>query len=265
MIQSETERQFYLGIAGVRVWYARDALPGASPSHGYALQGSEEDADVGLLRFQPRKLTKRIHLGAGGHPGSAGRNIDAALAKPNLKALMDPGSEHHARAEPAPSVAIANVDDAFDDISITAPEETISVNLGVQVWMGKRFAMIARLSSEVSAGLQETLALNILRSLNESSPQTLGAVHWPVFNNSLVPGNSIADFGKVLEYVMSALEDQTLVNLGVDIDIIRNALETGKSLDNLKQIIFPYSLAEMAANTSLKRELWHQIKPVTVS
>ena len=32
VIGNEAERQFYLAAAGIRMWYARESLPGAAPS-----------------------------------------------------------------------------------------------------------------------------------------------------------------------------------------------------------------------------------------
>ncbi|AHI30337.1 hypothetical protein [Marinobacter similis] len=43
MIQTETERQFYLGAAGIRLWYARDALPGAAASPDFEFGSDEAD------------------------------------------------------------------------------------------------------------------------------------------------------------------------------------------------------------------------------
>ena len=34
-MHTEAARQFYLGVAGVRMWYAREPLPGAAPSPEY--------------------------------------------------------------------------------------------------------------------------------------------------------------------------------------------------------------------------------------
>ncbi len=261
MIQSETERQFYLAMAGVRLWYARNALPGAAPSPDYAFSETRDyDLPVKVLAQQALKSDRPevVH-----HRAAPGGNHDRVSAKPNLKALMGSNTESRVlvEAKTEPDV-VGEAGDALNTVSSAAAAESSPINLSVQVWMGRRFIMIARLSSDASASLQESLALNILRSLNEADPQTLGAIHWPVFNNHLVPGNSAVDFGSVLGYAMSGFGNQALLTLGVDDEIVRSAFGADRPLDNHQQISFPHSLAEMAANSSLKRKLWHQIKPL---
>lgn len=264
MIQSETERQFYLAMAGVRLWYARNALPGAAPSPDYAFSETK-DYDLPVEVVLTQKALKSNRRDVVHHRAAPSDNHNRVTTKPNLSALMGSNSGSQVLAEAKteevdqPGV-VGKASGAPDTISSAAASETLPINLSVQVWMGKRFIMIARLTSDASASLQETLALNILRSLNETDPQTLGAIHWPVFNNHLVPGNSAVDFGSVLGYAMSGLGNQALLTLGMDDEIVRNAFGVDRPLDNHQQISFPHSLAEMAANSSLKRDLWHQIK-----
>jgi hypothetical protein len=266
MIQSEAERQFYLGMAGVQLWYARDALPGAGASPDYVFPETEDDPACissgvpTLPETAPQALTQRWP--------ETGGDRRTSSPKPDLKALMGRGSE----APPGDSVGVSEQEVAPDltGAEIAGSDGSVAndialVNVQVQIWMGRRVALVARLSAEVSLNLQATLASNILRSLGEAEPQTLGTVHWPVFNNRLVPGNSLADLGSVLGYVLSDLGSQTLVNLGVDDGVVASAFEAVPAKGNHQQIDFPHSLAEMAATPSLKRELWHQIKPVTVS
>jgi hypothetical protein len=147
-------------------------------------------------------------------------------------------------------------------VSVSGLAVPDSPPVSVQVWLGRRVAVIARVSPEVSEPLQSALVVNILRSLGETEPRTQGTVHWPVFNNRLVPGNSLADFVSVLGHVLSELGNQVLVNLGVDDDSVRGACEAAQVQSDRQQIDFPHTLAEMAATPALKRELWLRIKPI---
>ena len=47
VIGNEAERQFYLAAAGIRMWYARESLPGAAPSPDFDF-GVEDEP-----QFQP--------------------------------------------------------------------------------------------------------------------------------------------------------------------------------------------------------------------
>lgn len=263
MIQSETERQFYLAMAGVQLWYARDDLPGAAPSPDYVF--FETEGVPGAAKASVDNLDEPINFGGAQRRSVINGDVGNVPGKPDLKALM--GHSSATQAEPLPVVDPRKDNTSSDDDS--AQETVIDaltmdvqepVKLSVQAWVGRRSAMIASLSSEVSSALQETLALNILRSLGETDTCTLGAIHWPVFNNRLVPGSSLADLGSVMSHAISGLEDQRLLVLGVDDNIVGRALAAGEPKNNRQKIIFPHSLSEMAANPVLKRELWCQIK-----
>lgn len=267
MIQSETERQFYLGMAGIHLWYARDALPGAAPSPDYMFLEADESPEPSEAPF--KNSDKPANRGMAQRRPIVNGDVGNAPGKPNLKALMADSmaakAEPEAVSEPKKSDTSGGGDrapDAGTGVEIIDVREP--VKLSVQVWIGRRSAMIASLSSEVSSGLQETLALNILRSLGETEPHTFGAIHWPIFNNRLVPGNSLADLGSVLSHAISGLEGQRLLVIGVDDDIVSSAFAAGEPQDNRQRDSFPHSLSEMAANPLLKRELWGQIKPMAV-
>lgn len=266
MIQSETERQFYLGMAGIHLWYAREALPGAASSPDYVVleaAGGPESSEVAF------KYSDVLPNGEAQRPPAVNGDIGNAPGKPNLKALMEDSSVVRTKPEPVSEPNTSDTSGGEDRASDAGTGPVIidvrePVKLSVQVWVGRRSAMIARLSSEVSFALQETLALNILRSLDETETHTQGPIHWPVFNNRLVPGNSWEDLGLVLSHTISELEGQRLFVIGVGDDIVSCALAAGGAQGNRQKVSFPHSLSEMAANPLLKRELWYQIKPMAV-
>lgn len=268
MIRSETERQFYLGMTGVRLWYAREALPGAAPSPEFVFADNESELPMQSLETSAAPVSK---------PSGANKPVrpdhEAGAARiASLQAMMDRTS---GSSEPAPAAAdlataqektVADRSDLPErpesPASTAVGGEELPVRLNVQVWMGRHVALIAGLSQEASVRLQETLALNILKSLGESSPLSLGVIRWPVFNNLLAPGNSLPDLHSVMSHVMSRLDGQTVLAVGV-------GEPGGKELPLMDlmpgvrpEVIFPHSLAELAANPALKRELWHEIKPL---
>ena len=77
MIQTEAERQFYLGMSGIRMWYARDPLPGAAPSPDYDFGVQEPEAvavpEVPVIPAAPR--ARRAD------PEQASRNRDKIARK----------------------------------------------------------------------------------------------------------------------------------------------------------------------------------------
>ncbi len=140
--------------------------------------------------------------------------------------------------------------------STMSPSE--SVNL--MIWAGSGVALIGAMSEDASNRLQETLALNILKSMGEARPRLLGHVSWPIFNNLLVPGNSGHDFAEVMRSVLSGLERQQVVVLQGGGDSGQSWLEEALGRD--ATLRFPHTLAEIAGNPTLKRVLWQQIRPL---
>lgn len=190
MIQTETERQFYLGAAGIRLWYARDALPGAAASPEFEFGDDEADvvaepwveAAPAPSRSQPKAA-----------PPVPGRSEADSARVANLQALMDTPASKPDRPQPSKSAAVA-----AEITTDTPPVEKTSVSaagkvvlaLNLQVWIGRKTAVIASVSKEASLRLQETLVENILKSVGERDLRSVGPIHWPVFNNVRAPGNS---------------------------------------------------------------------------
>jgi hypothetical protein len=135
-----------------------------------------------------------------------------------------------------------------------------SENVTLMIWVGGNVAVIGGMSADASSRLQETLAMNILKSMGESEPRMLGRVSWPIFNNLLVPGNSGHDFIEVMRSLLSGLEHQQVVVLQSAGDSEQNWLVEALGRD--AAVRFPHNLAEIAGNPVLKRSLWQQIRPL---
>jgi len=265
MIGSEAERQFYLGAAGIRMWYARQPLPGAAPSPDFQFP---EEADAPKAAPGMAEPVTRPEKGAGrsapAKPSVPDRTEGVARIA-DLQALMEgeagtPGKTSRKPPEsvslPEPDVQESQPPKEKSGRSSVIPSE--SVNL--MIWAGTHVALIGGMSADASVRLQETLAMNILKSLGENQSRNLGNVSWPIFNNLLVPGNSGHDFVEVMRSVLSGLEHQQVV-------VLQSAGDSDQSwlleaLGRHAVVRFSHSLAEIAGNPALKRSLWQQIRPL---
>ena len=262
MIGSEVERQFYLGTAGIRMWYARQPLPGAAPSpeFDFSVEAEAPETNPRVLEpaLGPVKDPERPAAGpdrtegvariAGLQAlmeGDAGASANAARPSTELSVMPQPVAE---KAVPEPQV-------------MTAPFSAFpSESINIMVWAGSSAALIGSMSSDASSLLQETLAVNILKSLGENQPKVLGHLSWPIFNNLLVPGNSGQDFVEVMASVVSGLKRHDVVVLQDLQNSEQSWLSEALGRDPARQ--FPHTLAEIAGNPNLKRLLWERIRPL---
>ena len=265
MIGSEAERQFYLGAAGIRVWYARHPLPGAAPSSEFDFPEETASTDVspGISDpvFRPgegaAKTTRPVPSARNRNQGAARIADLQALMESGAEALQKPASEPPEQKSPVDGGRDSPQPEPVDGVAARVPASPVG-NVNLMLWVGDHVALIAAISTDASTRLQETLALNILKSLGEQGPRVLGHVRWPVFNNLLVPGNSTEDLVEVMRNVLSGLDHQQVVVLGGE-------AETGKdwltnALGREVAVNFQHSLTELASDPAMKRSLWHQLK-----
>lgn len=265
----EVERQFYLGMAGIQLWYAREPLPGAAPSPEFDFP---EEIEVDSL--------------AGGAPvpapapvksGSAPENVvssgQAGERIAHLQALMGGATPG---ADPAPvvaeSVAIAESEgeEPTEEPGTATPavevERVSDIRATLGIWRAGQIVLVAGISDDASERLQEALASNILAALGDRSAVAPNYVRWPVFANPLVPGNGFADLSRLLSSMVDKPEAGHLVLMGV---------MPGEQVENRQgwlertfgaiTVDFPHSLAELAAVPSYKRALWNELKPLVGS
>ncbi|MBZ2167139.1 2-isopropylmalate synthase [Marinobacter sp. F4216] len=268
MIRSENERQFYLGMVGVSLWYAREPLPGAAPSPEFVFHESEpatdSRADEALadlpIPARPAQLTK---------PAAPADKGAAKARVSNLQALVG-GKESGAESAqpvqksaspvkaPEPEVSAPKKQPLVEDVE--AVSAAAPLKLALKLWKGKRFVLISDLSSGASLKLQEALAENILKSIGEHSVESSGPISWPLFNNLRAPGNALSDLQSVLEHALSQIEGQKVIVLGA---LLPEA--EGDWLQRLagckSDVQFPLTLAELASDPNQKRALWEQLKP----
>ncbi|KKL72136.1 hypothetical protein LCGC14_2087950, partial [marine sediment metagenome] len=91
MIRTEAQRQFYLGLAGVRLWYAREPLPGAAPSPEFLFPEPDEQATPfvsGKVKNASAPAEEAVLNPAPAAPETGKRGAQRIA---NLQALMDQG------------------------------------------------------------------------------------------------------------------------------------------------------------------------------
>jgi len=267
MIGSESERQFYLAAAGIRLWYARQPLPGAAPSPEFEFpEATEVPQTIPVVSESVPRPASNAGRPAPGKPTALDRTEGVARIA-DLQALMEADTGVPGKNSRQPPESPSLPESVTDSPEPKPAEETTARSpmipaerVNLMVWAGSGAALIGGMSADASSRLQETLALNILKSLDESQPRVLGHVAWPIFNNLLVPGNSGQDFAEVMRSVLSGLEHQQVVVLQGDGDSEQSWLVEALGRD--ATVRFPHTLAEIAGNPTLKRSLWQQIRPL---
>ena len=255
MIGTEAERQFYLAAAGIRMWYARDALPGAAPSPEFHFGELEAgpapipEPEESVPQPSAKVERSKDHIA---HLQSlmdgqkkAPRNDNAT---PSSQGEDQP--EVTAAPEPAPAeqvpVVTAQTEAVVDDVP----------RLILQAWAGRRFLLLAQLSEQSSLALQQTLAGNILGALGEASPDSLNTLRWPLFNNAGISLNHVSHLVNVVSEQLQGHREKTVIMLGDP----GNWLEA--ALGRQPEVEIGVGLASLAGDPELKRELWRQLKPL---
>ena len=260
-MHTEAARQFYLGVAGVRMWYAREPLPGAAPSPEYDFSELDDEPVAPELGIAVPAVP------AQNDPEQAARSRDKIAHLQSLMSAVEAPAKSPRPAnppEPKPQeIAVAGKEEAPPEVPVPAEErprvtahaaESVP-RLFIQAWQGERFLLVAEMSEDASLALQETLAANILKSVGEVSPVGLGAIHWPLFNNLKVSLNRVEYLREAISARYGAAKDRQIVVLGNESKLLEQAF--GKQ----PVVRFTGGLAKLASDPQLKRELWQVIKP----
>lgn len=148
-----------------------------------------------------------------------------------------------------------------DSDTIGEPEAGSRIEAHLGFWISERLVLVSSVSDQASERLQDTLAGNILAALGESAVEKPRHIHWPVFGNSRVPGNSMDDFRGILRSISAEFGTRKVLFLGVLVDELQPARsEWLAGALGSPALDFPRSLAELAAVPAYKRELWQQLK-----
>ena len=266
MIGNEAERQFYLAAAGIRMWYARDSLPGAAPSPDFDF-GVEAES-----QFQPE--SERPQVGRKSEPlsGDQGRERIA-----QLQSLMGKKPESTQKADSAGQQAADPVKAPLatklrSETPEMEPEDPMPASEPVEVrqqeavhrvcltaWKGSRVMLLCNIAEDASFALQENLARNILRSIGETEVSQCGVIRWPLFNNLKVTLNSESDLVSVMASSFAGDSPaEKLITLGLGDEKQAQLIERG--LGRVPDIAFSSTLASLASDPSQKRLLWQSIR-----
>ncbi len=275
---NEALRQFALGVAGVRMWYAREPLPGAAPSPAFDF--IEDDAGGASEPVAPLAPLVAIRQQAPSVTGQASRQSLARLqgllgGEPARKSGLDrTASPHDPKiADPAPSPVPDEPELVADRLE--APSQVPGLRTGsdglagqhvalnLRFWQGQHWLLISASPDEAAAALEDRLANNILKALGDAAVRS-EALRWPVFRNPSVPGNDAAGAAAVLEAMGQEMKAPSQLRLGVEPDV------TGPQERALWQALlgplgqptvsFPRSLAALSSEPDSKRQLWQALK-----
>jgi hypothetical protein len=223
------------------MWYAKRPLPGAAPSHDYEFDDSVAPANAPYPE-QPEPAPR---------PRTPDRPPEKSPSQKaaDLQALMAPAR----REEPVQAPQVAELEE-------TVSRPPVACHLGI--WESSEYLLIGQWSDDASEQLQDSLARNLLVALGQEGVTDRRMLHWPVFRNPQIPGNSADDFRGVFEGVLSDVQQGTVILLGVLADQADDHRKYCLKPVFSKGIVdFPHTLAELSTTPDYKRELWRRLKP----
>ncbi len=271
---NEAQRQFALGVAGVRLWYARTLLPGAAPSPDLDFPEPPPEPTVAPTAA----VTSPSGRGSGSRNGLA--HLQELLAETQDEQTASPVRVGSEPPQPAVSRAIAEPESAPITSRTAEPEagtpglpgsDPAPVADGLKgqavefhwcFWVGKEWVLVSARSDAASRTLEDSLARNILKVLSDTAEQ-FEEVHWPVFANPAVPGNDAASAADLLAEVAGSLGGRRRVCLGLVPDEAREGeLLFSALMASLGEVAVqsPVSLAALASDSAAKRDLWQALK-----
>lgn len=280
-MQTDAERQYYLSMVGVRLWYARSPQPGAAPSLSFDFGVSEP------VKEEPEARPFPVQLGNLRARSTGGPQRAERLA--GLRGLLEKESDEGAGSEPAAQdEQAANHTGAHTDAeqpvhaAMVAPEPTVQLQteslptderatrpLIIRaywgVWLSERWRLVSGLSPDASLQLQDNLARAILHAMGSRSVSTF-TLRWPVFNNPGVAGNDEKGFRELLQELQEDTSQEEVggrktlaLGLCQDAELPDRGSWLRNALGHLA-VDFQYSLAGIATDPSRKRDLWAELR-----
>jgi len=270
MTPTEVHRQFYLGAAGIRLWYAREPLPGAAPSLEFEIP--EPDIPVWPQLIAPggtlskgsgtdNRVPGPVPLPPAGPDQRGGQRIASLQALMGEKEGADGKEPAAQKPSETPGLSSGDEQGVVGPMSVSLVPADQTLNLNMRVFSGEGHVLIADISKDASLGLQEALAESILKSLGDAQLGAVKWVQWPVFSNRLVAGRGHSDLVSIMKNILSDASGKKLIVLGSDVVAGRDGW-LAEALGRAPDIEFEYSLAELASNPGFKRSLWQKLKRV---
>lgn len=278
---NEAQRQFAMGVAGVRLWYARAPLPGAAPSPGFDfdepggidMDVSETVAETPVARAS-RPTSEASRQGLARLQGLMADTASRPSARPEVASAPVVDSDEGAAAESGGQIAR---EESGAGPQANAPVENVSspqagdvlagkvVAFHWRFWSGSQWLLVSRCPDNASRALEDRLATNILKALGEDVAGR-EEVRWPVFSNPAVPGNDAAGAVDVLSAMAETVARPRQVWLGLlPEDAAQAAPEVWDRLCaplGQASVSFPLSLAALSSDPDGKRRLWRALQQV---
>lgn len=277
---NEAQRQFVMGVAGVRLWYARAPLPGAAPSPEYDYGEPEVPAEV----VADTMAAPRQSSGSPAPPSETSRQGLARLqgllagtdreksdnsADPDTPPANDGGDERAEVTSGSTSPLSGRLSTEPSDAAMPAPVDDLSDELAGKAvafhwrfWVGAQWLLVSSCPDSASRGLEDRLGGNILRALGDTVQRT-ESLRWPVFSNTAVPGNDAAGAREVIASVAEGTACPRQLWLGLEsvsdsgAPVVPEALVAalGKAT-----VSFPETLAALSSDPGAKRALWQALQ-----
>lgn len=266
MVRNEAERQFYLAAAGIRMWYARESLPGAAPSPDFDF-GAENESNSGAdVELPPIAYRADPVSGERGRERIAelqslmgGKSEATQQPDRSRQNQREPINDPLERVSPAGDSHVVSTDSVQPVEPSDVPLQELVQRVCVTAWMGPRITLLCDIAEDASFALQENLARNILRSIGEADVSQCNVVRWPLFNNLNVTLNSEDDLADVLASSFTGDKStQKLITLGLACEPWPQLIV--RSLGRVPDIVFSGTLASLASDPSQKRRLWQAIR-----
>lgn len=272
---SEALRQFVLEAAGVRMWYARQPLPGAAPSPAFDFTEEETGIEAEPVAPVAPPSAKRPQA-----PAGAVKATREGLAR--LQGLLEGDTARNRKAppmrpvvdEPAPPPVPVEpeagrpgpIKEIQQESELPAGLDGLAgqhIALHLRFWQGRRWLLISASPDEAAAALEDRLAANILKALGDATVRR-DALRWPVFRNPAVPGNDGAGAGIVLEAMVQEMRPSRQLWLGVEPDATgpreRALWQALLSPLGSPTVSFPRTLAALSSEPDSKRQLWQALR-----
>lgn len=232
---NEAQRQFLLGVAGVRVWYARSPLPGSAPSPEFRFpepEPVESFATGGVSGIQSVAERRSAR--------PARDRLDQAAAEKGARRIAGLQQLIAGDTEPKPSGALAAGTGSSAPVAPQSPltGSTAATRLPARnqpevaapkgfvvqtevptraggadegrpeghwgIWRARDWCLVSDLAAGASRALEHRLALAILAAVGDEIVEQR-ELRWPVFSHPELPGSGPDGFRDTLERLGKSL------------------------------------------------------------
>ncbi|MFC4259342.1 hypothetical protein ACFOZ5_09905 [Marinobacter lacisalsi] len=276
---NEAQRQFVMGVAGVRLWYARSVLPGAAPSPDYDFgepagqtQSGTGSAEAPPVTRGPRPVSEASRKGLARLQGLLSET-DAAPDPTAREEVFAGGGRSTTARTPAATRASSQSTPTETDVAPTperVPVEPVDDTLAGKAiafqwrfWIGEQWLLVSSCPDTASRGLEDRLAVNILKALGDNIVST-EVLRWPVFSNPGVPGNDARGAAEVVSAMAEATSRPKQLWLGLEPE------ESASGRSSLWQdviaplgeatVSFPGGLVALSSDPGAKHALWQALQ-----